>query len=268
MGPGAAIAAPTRPERDPLSHVARPTARRTTSALLAGGAERNARDGPGERARRGNPGLQRGGRAHDGTGGRQTPRAHVRRGRQAQDLAPAGESRRGDRAAGCGGRRGGRTRRFRRLPLHRSLQPAQRRGIARENLAHSRRPGEGTSSESGTEARGDPSALASEASPGRVGSPAVQARPPPRPRSPTSQRSRERPGARRGAAGPKRYPEPSAVRPRASTRAHVLSWLSWARSSARGRGRRSGSGGAASAAAASRRATRRRARGRAPCRRW
>jgi hypothetical protein len=69
--------------------------------------------------------------------------ADVRRGCQAQDLAPdAGPARR-DRATGRGGRRGGRTRRCRRIPLQCSLQPAQCRGIAREKSRPvSWRPGE------------------------------------------------------------------------------------------------------------------------------
>lgn len=72
--------------------------------------------------------------------------ADVRRGRQAQDLAPAGGPGQGDRAAGRGGRRGRRNRRFRRLPVQWSLQRTQRRGIAREDCsptpgAQASRPG-------------------------------------------------------------------------------------------------------------------------------
>jgi hypothetical protein len=112
--------------------------------------------------------------AFDGYQPRSPVGSDVRRGCQAQYLAPDAGAERCDRAAGRGGRRDGRNRQWRRLPLQCSLQPAQRRGIARENLAHSWRPGESASSESGAERAGPPAAARAQRANRPRGSPVVQ----------------------------------------------------------------------------------------------
>jgi hypothetical protein len=78
-------------------------------------------------------------------------------------------------------------------------------------------PPEGTSSESKPSARGPPERTGARSAYRPRGSPVVRARRSPWPRAPTSQRSRERPGARARRAGPRRYPE---ARRRACPREH------------------------------------------------
>jgi hypothetical protein len=79
-------------------------------------------------------------------------------------------------------------------------------------LAHSPRAGErGPPRRAKPEARGPPSGLARSAQ--AAGSPVVRAHRSPRPRPGRLLRSRERPGALRGGAGPKRPPSKAAARP-------------------------------------------------------
>jgi len=101
--------------------------------------------------------------------------ADVCRGCQAQDLAPDTGPGRRDRAAGRGGRRGGRNRRWRCVPLQCSLQPAQRRGIAREKFRPFVAPRRAGLLRERSRARGAPQRPGAKRT-GRVGSPVVQAR--------------------------------------------------------------------------------------------